>query len=170
MEERKDRSFSFAVKPTASQLWRFSVHYANSGFRGIVNLILVGGSLFLLAGGWRSLEALQRGLLVFIVLLFVVWQPAMLYLKSLRQAKELEKHPALELTFHEEGVEIVREDARGHIAWEDICRIEAVGSMIIVYSDPVHASLISRAIMGDEEEAFRQLIREKLPRTRRKRI
>ena len=69
MEERKDRSFSFAVKPTASQLWRFSVHYANSGFRGIVNLILVGGSLLLLAGGWRSLEALQRGLLVFIVLL-----------------------------------------------------------------------------------------------------
>lgn len=56
----------------------------------------------------------------------------------------------------------------GQILWEEIGKIEIVGGMVIVYGDRTHASLIPRAVMGEDEEAFRQLVREKLPKARRK--
>lgn len=168
--EATKKSFSFKTQPTAKELWKFSMHYANKGFRGAVNLILVGGSLFLLLTRWNTLELFQRLLLIFIVFLFVIWQPAMLYPKALRQAKELEKQPPLILSFSETGVEVSQGDAGGHIQWDDISKIEVVGDMVIVYGDRVHASLIPRASMGDDEEAFRELVREKLPKQRRKHV
>lgn len=165
MEDRKT-SFTFTTKPTAKELWKFSMIYANKGFRGGVNLILVGGSAFLLIARWNTLELFQRLLLVFIIFLFVIWQPAMLYPKALRQAKELEKQPPLRLTFSEDGVEVSQGEEGGQIPWEDISRIELVSDMMIVYGDRAHASLIPRSTMGKDEEAFRKLVREKLPKAR----
>ncbi len=165
MEDRKT-SLTFTTKPTAKELWKFSMIYANKGIRGGVNLILVGGSAFLLLTRWDMLELFQRLLLVFIIFLFVIWQPAMLYPKALRQAKELEKQPPLQLTFSEEGVEVAQGGEGGQIPWEDISRIEMVGDMVIIYGDRAHASLIPRSSMGSEEEAFRKLVREKLPKAR----
>ncbi|MCI8949547.1 MAG: YcxB family protein [Lachnospiraceae bacterium] len=165
MEESKTQ-FSFTTKPTVKELWKFSMIYANKGFRGIVNLILVGGSIFLLLTRWSSLELFQRLLLVFIIFLFVIWQPAMLYPKALRQAKELEKQPPLVLAFGEEGVEVTQGSEGGHIEWDDISKIEIVGDMVIVYGDRAHASLIPRASMGADEDGFRKLVRDKLPKAR----
>lgn len=169
MEDRKT-SFTFTTRPTAKELWKFSMIYANKGIRGGVNLILVGGSAFLLLTRWNMLELFQRLLLIFIIFLFVIWQPAMLYPKALRQAKELEKQPPLRLAFSEEGVEVTQGEEGGKISWEEISRIEIAGDMVIVYGDRAHASLIPRASMGEDEEAFRKLVREKLPKARCKGI
>lgn len=144
--------------------------YANKGFRGLVNLILVGGSVFLLLTRWDVLELFQRLLLVFIIFLFVIWQPAMLYPKAMRQAKELEKQPPLVLTFSDEGVDVAQGEAGGHIQWDEVGKIEVVGDMMIVYGDRAHASLIPRSSMGSDEEAFRSLVREKLPKARRRNV
>lgn len=166
----KKESFTFETQPTAKELWKFSMIYAYKGIRAGVNVILVGGSLFLLLTRWGSLELFQRLMLLFIVFLFVFWQPAMLYAKSVRQAKELAKQPPLHLEFSPEGVAVTQGSEGGHVAWDDIGKIEAIGGMIIVYGDRVHASLIPLSVIGKDEEAFRELIREKLPKVRRKGI
>ena len=84
------KRLKFTTKPTAKELWKFSMIYANKGLRGGVNLILVGGAAFLLLTRWGLLDVAQRLLLFAVIFLFVVWQPAILYPKALRQAKELE--------------------------------------------------------------------------------
>ena len=169
--EKPKTSFAYETKPTAKELWKFSMIYAYKGIRAGVNIILVGGSrFFLLLTRWETLELFQRLMLLFIIFLFVLWQPVMLYLKSLRQAKELEKQPPLLLKFTQEGVDVAQGEEGGHVAWEDIGRIEIVGGMVIVYGDRVHASLIPLSVIGKDEDAFRSLIREKLPKVRRKGI
>lgn len=164
--EETERKLTFTTRPTAKELWKFSMVYANKGLRGGVNLILVGGSVFLLLTRWDILEVPQRLLLFAVIFLFVIWQPAILYPKALRQAKELEKQPPLTLVFAEDGVTVDQGGEGGHIQWEDIGRIEIVGGMAIIYGDRTHASLIPRAVMGSDEEAFRKLVREKLPKAR----
>lgn len=168
--EKPKTSFAYETKPTAKELWKFSMIYAYKGIRAGVNIILVGGSLFLLLTRWEMLELFRRLMLLFIIFLFVLWQPAMLYLKSLRQARELEKQPPLLLKFTQEGVDVAQGEEGGHVAWEDIGRIEIVGGMVIVYGDRVHASLIPLSVIGKDEDALRSLIREKLPKVRRKGI
>lgn len=164
----KKTSFCFETKPTAKELWKFSMVYAYKGIRAGVNIILVGGSLFLLLTRWEMLVLMQRLMLMFVIFLFVLWQPAMLYVKSVRQAKELAKQPPLSLQFSRDGVEVAQGEEGGHIDWGDIGKIEAVGGMIIVYGDRVHASLIPLSVIGEEEEDFRALVREMLPKPRRR--
>ena len=142
--------------------------YANKGFRGLVNLILVGGAALLILTRWGMLAVSQRMLLLVVIFLIVVWQPAMLYPKSLRQAKGLEKQPSLQLTFSDEGVGVMQGEQGGTISWADLHKIEVVGGMVIVYGDRAHASLIPLKSLGGDEEAFRKLLREKLPQARRK--
>ncbi len=166
--EDTEKKLTFTTRPTAKELWKFSMIYANKGLRGSVNLILVGGSVFLLLTRWDILEAVQRLLLFAVIFLFVIWQPAILYPKALRQAKELEKQPPLILEFAKDGVTVDQGGEGGHVRWEDISKIEIVGGMVIVYGDRTHASLIPRGVMGSDEEAFRQLVREMLPKARRR--
>ena len=78
--EKQKTSFAYETKPTAKELWKFSMIYAYKGIRAGVNIILVGGSLFLLLTRWETLELFQRLMLRVIILLFVMWQPVMLYL------------------------------------------------------------------------------------------
>ena len=147
--EKQKTSFAYETKPTAKELWKFSMIYAYKGIRAGVNIILVGGSLFLLLTRWETLELFQRLMLLFIIFLFVLWQP---------------------VKFTQEGVDVAQGEEGGHVAWEDIGRIEIVGGMVIVYGDRVHASLIPLSVIGKDEDAFRSLIREKLPKVRRKGI
>ena len=56
------------------------------------------------------------------------------------------------------------------MACDDLGWIVIVGGMVIVYGDRVHASLIPLSVIGKDEDAFRSLIREKLPKVRRKGI
>ena len=44
--EKQKTSFAYETKPTAKELWKFSMIYAYKGIRAGVNIILVGGSLF----------------------------------------------------------------------------------------------------------------------------
>lgn len=168
MEADKESIFSFTIQPTTMQLWRFFVHYANDGVRKAVNVILVGGSLLILLVGRRELTVQQTLLLLFVVVLFLVWQPVMLYLKALTKVREMEKQPPLVLCFTEEGVVLFRGEEEGRISWQEIQRVEALGSMVIIYGDRVHASLIPKTAMGNQEEAFREMLRQKLPRWKRK--
>lgn len=165
-----EASYTFQTRPTAGELWKFSIYYANKGMRGPVNIILTAGALFLLVIRWSDLELVQRMLLAFIAFLFLVWQPGVLYLKSLRQAKELEKQPPLTITFGEEGVGVSQGEQSGRIPWEQIGRIEAFMDLIIVYGEGARASLIPRSLLQENEQGFIELIHKKLPADRRKRI
>ena len=56
--EKPKTSFAYETKPTAKELWKFSMIYAYKGIRAGVNIILVGGSLFLLLKRWSCFSAL----------------------------------------------------------------------------------------------------------------
>ena len=63
--EKQKTSFAYETKPTAKELWKFSMIYAYKGIRAGVNIILVGGSLFIVLTRWETLELFQRLILLF---------------------------------------------------------------------------------------------------------
>ena len=77
-----EKELKFEMNLTAGDLWKFSMHHANSGMKGMVNLIFTVTALFLLAARWTTLSMGQRLLLVVCALLFTVWQPVLLYWKA----------------------------------------------------------------------------------------
>lgn len=160
----------FKVRLTAKELWQFSVYNANKGMLGLVNLIFTAAALFLLVTQWGNVTVPYRFLLILCSMLFTVWQPATLYWKARKQAKKPAARNEMTLTFTDEGLKVQQNEQEGTLTWEQIFRAERISSMIIIYTDRIHAFLLPKAIMGVEEEGLRKLLKEKMPAYRRKHI
>ena len=140
----------FEVKLTAKELWQFSMYHANAGFTGLFNLIFTAAALFLLVFRWGELTMAYRFLLVGCVLIFTVLQPLLLYGKVRKQAKTP-----------------VMAEPR-YRTWEQMGRMDKKLTMAVLYMDRVHAYLLPKTVLGEQETEFYEMVKMHLPKERRK--
>ncbi len=167
--EEKD-PIKIEVKLTAKDLWKFSMYHSYHGLQGLFNIIFSAAAVFLLITTWSSNSTSYRVLLIVCALMFTVWQPGILYLKALKQAKTPAIQNVMTLTFDENGILVSQGEESLEIAWENMVKVDRIRDMMILYMDRVHAYLLPDSVTGEKKAAIRGLIKEKLPPERRKRI
>lgn len=165
-----EKELRFHVELSTKDLWQFSMYHSNSGMLGWFNVIFTVTALFLLITRWGHLTVAYRLLLVVCVLLFTVWQPALLYYKVRRQSKKTTSMQPMDLVFYGKGLKVCQGKQSAKFAWEQMARIDKKASMVILYMDRVHAYLLPKSVMGDQEESFYEMVRAHLPKERRRRI
>ncbi|GLC82572.1 hypothetical protein LBYZC6_46860 [Lacrimispora brassicae] len=146
------------------------MYHSYRGMQGLFNIIFSAAAVFLLITTWSSNSTSYRVLLVVCALMFTVWQPGILYLKALKQAKTPMFQNIMTLSFDEEGILVSQGEESLPIAWENVSKVDRVRDMMILYMDRVHAYLLPDSVVGEKKAAVRGLIKEKLPPERRKRI
>lgn len=166
----QEKVFCFHNQLTAKDLWGFSLYHSNRGYLGIFNLLFTLAAVFLLLTQWGTFTAAYRALLIVCALLFTVWQPFQLYLKSGKQAKTKAVQEPMDMTFSEEGIRICQLDQEVMVLWEQVARIENVKGMLIIYTDRIHAYLLPERVIGEQKEALYALLKQVLPKARLKRI
>lgn len=164
------KMLQFEVKLTAKNLWAFSMYHSNGGFRGIFNLLFTIAALFLLVFRWGTVTVAYRLLLLVCVLLFTVWQPFLLYTKARKQAQAPVMRDPMTLTFDENGLKVEQNEQTVEFAWDQMGRMDRMPSMIVLYMDRVHAYLLPKTAMGEQEEALCEMARQYLPKERRRKI
>lgn len=165
-----EKELQFHVALSTKDLWQFSMYHSNSGMLGLFNVIFTVAALFLLITRWGSLTVPYRLLLVVCVLLFTVWQPALLYFKVRRQSKKSTSMQPMDLIFSDKGLKVCQGKNSAKFPWEKMARVDRKMSMVILYMDRVHAYLLPKSAMGEQEEAFYEMARTYLPKERRRRI
>ena len=111
-----------------------------------------------------------RCLLVVCALIFTVWQPFLLWNKARKQAKRPAVKNPMRLIFDDEKLTVSQEENSADFTWEQMGRLDAKSSMYILYMDRVHAYLIPKETLGEQEETFRELVTAHLPKERRRKI
>lgn len=158
------------IKLTAKDLWKFSLYHAYWGSRGIFPAIFSLAAVYLLITAWSTTTVAYRIMLLVSALVFTVWQPFLLYLKSAKQAKNPRIQNGMTLSFDDEGILVSQGEENLSLEWENIKRGERIGDMIILYMDRIRAYLLPDSCMAEKKEEITALIKEKLPSKRRKRI
>lgn len=158
----------FEISLDARDLWRFSMYHANRGLQGIFNLLFTCAAVLCLIFARDMLSGGYIALLVVCALIFSVWQPLLLYVKSRRQAQTAGIRETLYLEFTEELVRVSQADRMQEFSWDRISRIIRTKHMIIIYTDRIHAYLLPAETVGDRMEEFAALVRGHLPREKRK--
>ena len=164
-----DKELQIELNLTAVDLWRFSMHHANSGMKGIFNLIFTAAAVFLLVVRWNTMVFSQRLLLVVCALLFSVWQPVLLYWKARRQARLPAIAQTIRLTFGREEVTVAQGEQKLAFTWDKIARLDRLKDMAVMYMDRVHAYLIPERVLGEQAESFDQMVQQCLPAERYRR-
>lgn len=103
-------------------------------------------------------------------LIFTVWQPFLLWMKAAKQAKRPAVKNPMRLRFDDETLTVSQEENAADFTWEQMGRLDAKPSMYILYMDRFHAYLIPKKALGDQEEAFRELVTVHLPKEKRRKI
>ena len=166
----KQETFEFQVQMTARDLWHFSLYHANRGYLGFFNLLFTLAAVFLLITTWSQNTTAYRVLLVVLALLFPVWQPFQLYLKAKRQASlEVMKAPVY-FVFQQSGLHIEQADQSQDLTWNQVVRVEGNRWMLMIYMDRIHAFLVPETAMNGQRSEFCQMLKEVLPKEKRKRI
>ena len=167
---RTGKTVDVTLHITAKDLWTFSMYHANAGFMGIFNLIFSLAALYLLIFRWSSTTVPYRCLLVVCALIFTVWQPFLLWNKARKQAKRPAVKNPMRLVFDDEKLTVSQEENSADFTWEQMGRLDAKPSMYILYMDRVHAYLIPKETLGEQEDAFRELALAHLPKEKRRKI
>jgi len=158
------------VNMTAKDLFGFSMYNSYSGFAGAFNLIFTVGALAILVytRNWDSVSTFQRVLLVCCALIFTAVQPAMLYFKSQKHAKQEGFDTDINLTLTDKRFLAERAGVNAEFEWNQIWKVIRTKSMYIVKVGPTRAYLIPlRSIEGREKE-LAGIFKKSLPASKMK--
>lgn len=163
-------TYEFRVLMTAKNLWQFSLYHANKGYRGIFNVLFTVASLYLLITTWSENTGAYRLLMVLAAMMFTVLQPGLLYLKAKRQASLSVMKEPIQFVFTRETICVQQGGQKQELKWDQIGRIDGTRGMLVIYMDTVRAFLLPDEVMGNQKEKFCAMLKEVLPKERRKRI
>ena len=165
-----NETIRFRIQITAKDLWMFSMYHSNKGYLGVFNLFFTLASLWILVTRWSVVTVAYRILLLICVLMFTVWQPALLYMKAAKQAKTKAVKEPMDMTCSKEGILIEQAGQSQKITWDQIVKVEQVRGLLIIYMGRVHAYLIPEQAAAVCRDQLLELIRANLPVERRKKI
>lgn len=166
----QEQTFQFHIQVTARDLWKFSMYHSNKGYLGVFNVLFTLASLYLLVTQWNETGVAYRLLLAVCVMMFTVWQPGILFLKSIKQAGNERLKSAMDMTFTREGFTISQGEQSMDVTWDQVTRVTRIRGEYIVYMSSVRAYLLSDETLGEQKEAFAAFLKEVLPKERLKRV
>lgn len=159
----------FDVTITSKDMYRFNMYHAYHGFQGIFATII--GILILVVAGvtFGKIETMYTVLYFAFGLIFLIYVPASLYMRSKQQILSSEVlRNALHYKIDEEGVHVSQNDQTADLPWNQIYKVVSTKSNLLIYSTRVNAYVIPRSVIGEEYEKAAQLAKEHLEKYRLK--
>ena len=157
----------FDITLTAEDMYRFNMYQTYSGFHGWFS-IAFSILIFVVAGVTRGkIEAAYTALYIVFGIVFLVYPPVSLYLRSKRT---LAMSEVLRGTLHyevdEEGLHVSQKEESALLPWEQIYKMVATKHNVLVYSSRKNAYVIPREQLGENYQALSNLAKEKLEKFR----
>jgi hypothetical protein len=157
----------FDITLTPKDMYRFNMYQVYSGFHGWFSII-VSILVFVLAGvTWGTVEASYTALYILFGIIFLFYMPVSLSLRSKHSlaASEVLRN-ALHYKVGDEGIQVTQGEASALLQWEQIYKMVATKSNVLVYSNRTNAYVIPREQLGEKYAALAELAQAKLPKYR----
>ena len=157
----------FDVKLTLKDMYRFNMYQAYTGTQGWL-AIFVAILLFAKAITDFGEVSMTKTILVAVLgVIFLFYIPVGLYMRS---KKRLETTESLRNTLHyavsDAGIAVAQGEATGELKWNQIYKMIATKSHVLIYSNRINAYVIPREQLGEKYTALAELANKNLERHR----
>ena len=145
----------------AKDIWLFSMYHSNRGFLLIFNVIFTIVMYYYIITSWNTLDVPRKIMFVLLANMFLIIQPAMLYLKSAKQARSEAIRAGLSLEMNDEGIVVSSKGESIDFKWESGFRSWIVPGIIIIYVDAVRGYLLPDRYTKENKEKIVAVLKEK---------
>ena len=148
--------FNYKYKLDKKDIWLSSIYYTIFSVNGIFNVLFtlaawIAGIYLLISGKHSILTDMQKILIVFCMILFPVISPILIWIRlTAKEKKSPQKE--VDLSIGEDGIEIIIENKKGTILWEQIFAIKKRPTMLLFMMDTLHGFIIPNKTIGNKEE------------------
>lgn len=153
----------FDIKITDKDMYRFNMYHAYTGFQGIFATVIGIAVLVVAAVTFGKVEITYSLLYFLFGLIFLVYVPMSLKLRSKRQ---ILVSPVLKESLHykvdQQGIHVSVGEETAHLEWEMVYKIVSTKSNLLIYSSRVNAYVIPRNQISGQYGAIRELAVQKL--------
>jgi len=163
-------TIKFQIQMKVKDLWQFSMYHSYRGMVGVFAVVFTGAALYYVIASWTLLSETQRIAMIFVVLMFPVLQPVMLYWKAWKRMRQPVMQTATLLEFQEEGLKVTQQDQEALFPWDQIGRIDRKPTMLVIYMDRIHAYLIPKEVYEERLEELSDFLHGQLPKEKLTRI
>ena len=102
----------------AKDIWLFSMYHSNRGFLLIFNVLFTIVMYYYMITSWNTIDIPRKILFLALANMFLLIQPAMLYLKSAKQARSEAIRAGLSLEMNDEGIVVSSKGESIDFKWD----------------------------------------------------
>ncbi len=138
--------FRYRYRVKTSDLWQASMYYAYSSYMGVVNLVFIISSAALMVSRWNDASDLFRAVMLFMLLMFTVIQPLIIWLRARSSLGGV--YPELELSFSRDGIIIATDGQRQLRTWDKVKGIVKKPTLIVIYMSDGNGYILRNSVLG----------------------
>ena len=157
----------FDIKLTSEDMYRFNMYQTYSGMQGWFSVFV---AIFIWAMAVRTygqVEMSKTVLYAVFGLIFLFYYPILLYTRSKHSlAASQVLSDTLHYTVGENGFLVSQGEANAELKWEQIYKMVATKSNVLVYSNRINAYVIPRKQLGEAYGPLAELANAKLEKHR----
>lgn len=157
----------FDITLDSKDMYYFSMHHTYTGSQGIISIVIAALCFASAVYTYGSVELLYTILYAGFGILFLLYIPVSLYLRSKRQILTSDVlRNALHYAIDETGIHTSQKEASADLPWEQVYRIISTRNHVLIYSNRINAYIIPRSQVTKEYDIIRQIAIAKLPKFR----
>lgn len=136
-------SIEFDAAITEKDMYRFNLYHAYHGFQGICATMVGIWVLIMAVITFGKVEIMYTLMYIVFGIIFLVYVPASLYLRSKKQiqSSEILKRP-LRYKIDDAGIHVSQGEETADLEWKQIYKMVSTKSSLLVYSNRVNAYVI----------------------------
>ena len=161
----------FDVTLTEKDMIRFNLYHSYSRFSSWFAVALAVVAIVVSVLTYGKVSGTLTVLYIMVALLILVYMPVNTVLAAKRRIKLT---PDVLSTLHyevsEEGIHVRKGEEEALLGWDQIFRMTFFRDTFYIYSSRIYSYVIPVAALGEKEQAFRAMARERIEPRRLKRI
>lgn len=164
----EQNEISFLVKMNTREIYRFTMYHLYHGYSGMIGITISAIALIVLILKYGTLEPQLKSILILLAAWYILIDPIILYFRARKQARRNKAYQKdLSYKLFEEGITVSQEEISQTVAWDMVAKVVETKKQLIVYTNRVNAFIFPKDCIGENLEAAKQLISQKVTRNNR---
>ena len=158
---------TFDVSLTSNHVFKFNIYQAYRGMQGIISILFPAVLIGVVIGKYEDFGPANALMYIAFAIVLLLYLPVSLWLRS---KKALITNEALAKPLHyefsEETICVSQEEENAEFKWENIYKMVATKSMVLIYTNRINAFIIPREQLQGTYLDLAKLAKSKLDRSR----
>ena len=162
----------FHTQLKANDIFKFSLAYTYSGLQLILAIAMVAVGVYMCVTGMGAADGQSNMIFgIVLIVLFVVVNPLMLYVKAKKQAIEnpVYKNPTY-YTLRDDGIFVELGEESATIEWARVYKVTHFMGLTLLYTGKQQAFVFPDYELGDDREKMLDYMKEHIKEARKKAV